>query len=572
MSNAFGVAWRIPCPGLRASSCIPPVSSSPLRSAPRLSAPPALPWRPDSISRRLLGSWSSPLLFAPRSSRPPPSLLSTSVRSFNSSSSLRSKQAPPVEHGVNPRSRPFSAAELKSIFGARSKIPPAMGNRLLAVLQGRRLQGTLDLNLPADIVRSIHPRSIEVALNYLRTKYPVDEDAAIMARLDREMDEEETMDMDRYKPQSGSYGAELGQSNDPSGRSVLQEYREKNEAWLLAEQERKRQEWLQGGQHHDERLKRSLETNSLALQNVDEKTAMEIAPKDRQLADPQQRPALAWVQKNYLAAQDLDLDLKELTMSRRLLPSLAFVFLTLGLCYAFTQYYEPPANADRMWPNIPRSAATTMAIVGINVGIFALWWFPPAWRLLNRYLINVVANPNPPLRLVGSIFSHQYPMHLLWNMLCLGLLAPRFHDEIGRGEFLSLFIASGVVGSFTTVAVHCLRAQWTVTSLGASGAVSGLVAAYCTLHADQNLHASFLPDDWKKALSVPGWAIATTLVSLEILSLVLRRRFHSPAAVDHWGHLGGYLTGITWALFRKKETERTPRKANHWLTWESSKN
>ena len=157
-----------------------------------------------------------------------------------------------------------------------------MGNRALAVLHGRRLQGTLELKLPADIHRSIPPHSLEAALKYLRTKYPVDEDAMILARLHREMDEEEAMDMDRYKPQSGLYGAELGQSKDPSGRSVLQEYREKNEAWLLAEQERKRQEWLHGGQHHDERLKRSLETNSLALQNVDEKTAMEIAPKGKQ--------------------------------------------------------------------------------------------------------------------------------------------------------------------------------------------------------------------------------------------------------------------------------------------------
>ncbi|PWY83306.1 rhomboid family protein [Aspergillus sclerotioniger CBS 115572] len=571
MNNAFGVARRIPCPGLRASSWLLPVTSSPLRSAQRLSTPSALPWRPDSLSRRLLGSWSSPLLLASRSSKPSPGSLSIPVRSFNRSSSLRSRQAPPVEHGVSPRSQPFSAAELKSIFGARSKISPAMGNRALAVLHGRRLQGTLDLKLPADIHRSIPPHSLEAALVYLRTKYPMDEDAMILARVHREMDEEEAMDTNRYKPQSGSYGAELGQSNDPSGRSVLQDFREKNEAWLLAEQERKRQEWLQGGQHHDERLKRSLETNSLALQNVDEKTAMEIAPKDRQLADPRQRPVLAWVQKNYLAAQDLDLDISKLTMSRQLLPSLVFMFLTLGLCYAFTMYYEPPANADRMWPNIPRSAATTLAIMGINVGIFGLWWFPPAWRLLNRYFINVVANPNPPFRLVGSIFSHQYPMHLFTNMLCFAAIAPRLHDEIGRGEFLSLFLASGVVGSFSTVAVHCLQAQWTVTALGLSGALSGLLAAYCTLHADQNLQASFLPDDWKKVLSAPGWAIIATVVSIDILSLVLRRRLRNPPKIDHWCHLGGYFTGITWALYRSKEIERTPREANHWFTWRSFK-
>lgn len=35
---------------------------------------------------------------------------------------------------------------------------------------------------------------------------------------------------------------------------------------------------------------------------------------DRQLADPKQRPVLAWVQKNYMAAEDLDFDLNKLTL------------------------------------------------------------------------------------------------------------------------------------------------------------------------------------------------------------------------------------------------------------------
>lgn len=58
------------------------------------------------------------------------------------------------------------------------------------------------------------------------------------------------------------------------------------------------------------------------------------------------------------------------------------------------------------------------------------------------------------------------------------------HDEIGRGNFLALYIASGVFGSFTSLALHVLLNKLTVTSLGASGAIAGLVAAWCMLHSE----------------------------------------------------------------------------------------
>lgn len=164
------------------------------------------------------------------------------------------------------------------------------------------------------------------------------------------------------------------------------------------------------------------------------------------------------------------------------------------------------------------------------------------------------------------------------------------HDEIGRGEFLSLYIASGVVGSFVTLTAHCLMAQWTVSALGASGALSGVIAAYCTLNAkyvtllypllfriqekltppSENLQFFFLPEEWKKMLSVPGWSIITTMVALEAITLV--RRLRGPHKLDHWAHMGGYLTGISWALSRPKMERKHPDGSGSWYRWLSSKN
>lgn len=153
-----------------------------------------------------------------------------------------------------------------------------LGNRILNVLQGRRLKGTLDLDLPADIVGTVRPRTIEVALDWLRKNRPVDEDAAVMARVEREEQEEEEKIVRRIeklgldKPQSGFYGAELGQGNDIYGRSVLKDAREHNEAKFIAEEEKRRKEWMEGEAKNREHLRQQLK-QSTGLQKYDEAVA-----------------------------------------------------------------------------------------------------------------------------------------------------------------------------------------------------------------------------------------------------------------------------------------------------------
>ncbi|PWY81801.1 hypothetical protein BO70DRAFT_387359 [Aspergillus heteromorphus CBS 117.55] len=564
MSNAFGVAWRIPCPGLRASSLLPSV------------LPPS---RPHSIlvSRRLLGSLSTPVL--PASRLPRPQFLfpfsTACVRFFNSSAPLRSHPSQPdphppedqeQEHGTHPRSRPFSATELKAIFGPRTPISKLMGNRILAVMQGRRLQGTLDLDLPADITSSVQQHSLDAALQYLRKQYPMDEDAAIMTRIERE-----EVDPDRYKPQSGSYGAELGESNDPSGKSVLQQIRKRNETRLLAEQEKRNKEWMEGAQRDHDKMKRLVATNT-ALQTYEGTSAVQLRPR----ADLRERPALAWVQKHYLRAEE-DFDVSKIaSKSRRILPSLAFTLLTLSLCCAFAVYYEPCVPADRMWPEMPRAAAAVLGLIGINVGVWILWKWPPFWRFFNRYFMLVASNPRV-FSLVGNTFSHQQHRHLAWNALFLWIFGTRIHDDIGRGEFLGLYVASGTVGSFLSLTSSVLTGNWTTTTLGASGAVYGLLACWLTLHANEkftiNLNPkdwgifpndwdfvpkdwnllpkdwAFIPDPWKDVFVARGWIILACLFTVEAANMALRRS----TTINHWAHMGGYLTGTVWALARKDE-------------------
>ncbi|KAL1986631.1 hypothetical protein VTN96DRAFT_6009 [Rasamsonia emersonii] len=567
MSNVFSIAWRISCPsGLRASpsSCLLPLSAAPAKPTLRPLCRLQRPYSSDNGRPVSPQGWG----FSARLRRfqltgPTNTVFSRSAQTQNSPPPPDSKpDQAPVEHGVPIRSQPLSAAEIKSIFGS-SKVTPAMGNRILNVLQGRRLQGTLDLDLPADITRAVRPRTIENGLKWLRKNYPVDEDAAIMARIEREEREEEErirrQAEELYRPQSGHWGAPLGEANDIYGKSVLKEFREKNEARLLAEEEKKRKEWLEGEAKEQEKIRMQLKKNT-ELQKFDEAAVIEARPR----ADPQERPVLAWIQKHHLRATNTDVDTSTMTTSRRIFPSLGVTILTIGLCYLFAETYQPPARKDRMWPDVPPAAATAIALLGANFAVFTLWRFwPPAWRMLNRYFISVPLYPHA-LSVVGSVFSHQQLRHLATNMIILWFIGVRLHDEIGRGNFLALYLATGVFGSMTSLAAHVLTRKLTVTSLGASGAIAGLVAAWCTLHANDKLTLWFLPREWQDTFSARGYVFLTGIVLFEAFSLVSPFKV---AALDHWAHLGGYFSGAIWALWWKSKKEKEARKRQEEMSW-----
>ena len=69
------------------------------------------------------------------------------------------------------------------------------------------------------------------------------------------------------------------------------------------------------------------------------------------------------------------------------------------------------------------------------------------------------------------------------NMAWLLILGVSMHEEVGRGTFLGIYFAAGVIGSWVSLANFAVRKIFVTSSLGASGAVAGVIAAYCTIHA-----------------------------------------------------------------------------------------
>lgn len=268
MSNALPILWRGSCPlGLRASAR-PLNNATSLRKSiisqrdalfstfpfhtNRIQTSNNKPWRRISLSQRPAAGRAVGL---------PGTIFRRSAKT-----KARADDTP-SERGVSIDTQPFPADKIKAIFGS-AKVTPAMGNRIISVLQGRRVDGTLDLPFPSDITREVRSKTIEKGLHWLRENYPMDEDAAIMARLEREEREEEEMlyrhvkEQGLDRPQSGQWGARLGEGEDIHGESVFQKIRKQNEARNEEREERERKEWLEGEAAEQAKLRKHLEQNT----------------------------------------------------------------------------------------------------------------------------------------------------------------------------------------------------------------------------------------------------------------------------------------------------------------------
>ncbi|EGD93999.1 hypothetical protein TESG_01528 [Trichophyton tonsurans CBS 112818] len=529
MNNAATIAWRTPCRWIHAHPRSSTVRSS-LLDQLRLVYPSSI--RPRGPIRCV-------------SSKTPAS------RNAN-------QRAPGSQTRGNTAAFPerdLPAPQIAQIFGTAT-LPVKLGNQILRALQDQRVSGTLDLPLPDEITRAAPPHIIDAGLAWLRSKHPMDEDAAILARIEREEQEEEEQlirraeELGLYKPQSGKFGSSTTKEGDVYGSSVLDEVRKKNIKESKQAEEKRRQDWLDGEAKRIEQLQAQAEKLK-GIRKYEPQELTEARPR----ADPEQRPALAWIQQQHVKATSTT-DASKLTTAGRLLPSLAVVAVTLGLCYVFSESYEAPLHNQRMWPDIQPAAATLTAIVGLNAGVFLLWKFPPAWRLLNKYFINVPYYPYAA-SVVGSVFSHQQLRHLGSNMFILWFVGKKLHDDIGRGDFVAVYLSAGAFATFSSFAIRVLSNTLTVSSLGASGAISGVVAMWCILHSNERLTIAFLPREWQEKISASGSTFLCAIILGELLNFIPAFRFF---AVDLWSHLAGYGAGIVLGLLWKEKKERERRR------------
>ncbi|MHB8645673.1 MAG: rhomboid family intramembrane serine protease [Thermomicrobiales bacterium] len=195
-----------------------------------------------------------------------------------------------------------------------------------------------------------------------------------------------------------------------------------------------------------------------------------------------------------------------------------------------------------------RRPTATYTIVAINVAVF-LYGQTMTVRDYNLFLFNwalipsrftqpgttpyrdVLSSP-PLLTMVTSLFLHSGFAHIALNMFLLFAIGRIVELAIGTPRFVLLYALAGFGSS---LAVILLYRHSDAPFIGASGAVYGVMGGYFLL-----LPAG--PDRTKTIV----WMLAIILLPALIPAHVIQSLTGSDflANIAHWGHVGGFLTGI----------------------------
>jgi membrane associated rhomboid family serine protease len=146
------------------------------------------------------------------------------------------------------------------------------------------------------------------------------------------------------------------------------------------------------------------------------------------------------------------------------------------------------------------------------------------------------------LTLLTSMFMHGSLMHLLGNMWFLWIFGDNVEDDMGRPRYIAFYLLCGLVASLTHVVVSLGGPSAQIPSLGASGAISGVMGAYLLLHPFRPVQVIMV----RILTVVPGWVACGLWFLFQILSS-LQVLGGPGGGVAFGAHIGGFIAGALLA-------------------------
>lgn len=155
---------------------------------------------------------------------------------------------------------------------------------------------------------------------------------------------------------------------------------------------------------------------------------------------------------------------------------------------------------------------------------------------------------------VTSIFLHGGLFHLISNMWALWLFADNVEDRLGSARFLFLYLLTGVAAN---LAHYFANPASSVPTIGASGAIAGVMGAYFLLYPRARIITLLPVLFYPLIVEIPAafyllvW-FATQLINAGAVSAASA----VAGGVAWWAHIGGFAAGLAAVIFLKPARRR----------------
>jgi membrane associated rhomboid family serine protease len=179
----------------------------------------------------------------------------------------------------------------------------------------------------------------------------------------------------------------------------------------------------------------------------------------------------------------------------------------------------------------------------------------------------VDAQPINRLTPLTSMFLHGSWAHIIGNSLFLWVFGDNVEESMGRGRFLIFYLVCGLAAA----AVHVLTQPGSpVPTVGASGAISGVMGAYLVLYPHARVNMLFIFIIIFRVIPVPAWLVLIWWFAVQVITglpELMRLNPEVSGGVAVWAHVGGFVAGaLLVKLFenRRLVAERVALRHSRW--------
>jgi len=144
------------------------------------------------------------------------------------------------------------------------------------------------------------------------------------------------------------------------------------------------------------------------------------------------------------------------------------------------------------------------------------------------------------LTIFTSMFLHGSWLHVIGNMWFLWIFGDNVEDYLGHFNYLLFYLLSGVAAALAQV---LLTPNSVVPTIGASGAIAGVLGAYFVLYPRARVLTWF----FVFFIHIPAWIVLGYWFVIQFLSgaaTSLAYAGNSSGGIAFWAHVGGFIAGI----------------------------
>jgi membrane associated rhomboid family serine protease len=210
----------------------------------------------------------------------------------------------------------------------------------------------------------------------------------------------------------------------------------------------------------------------------------------------------------------------------------------------------------------------TWALIAVNVLVYVYEWLlddQAYFEFLDRWATVPleISSGQALFTLVTCAFLHGSWFHLGSNMLFLWIFGDNVEDVMGHIKYLVFYLLTAIGASYAQVLVD---PESRIPMVGASGAVSGLLAAYIVMFPHGRIRTLIIFGIFITVTMIPAWMMIGYWIVLQVISGLgsLNTIGDSGGGVAFFAHIGGFVAGLVlvW-VFRDKRRLEAQRAARH---------